>query len=94
MLGGDGARTLWGMEAPVLFALWLAMVAFWLVSLIDAGRWSARQWGRINRPKGVWMAGLFFTGIVGGFYYWTVLRRLLKKANGTKRPPQTLSGEL
>ena len=82
------------MEAPILFVVWLAMVAFWLAALVDAGRWSSRQWGKIGRPKGVWMVALVFTGVVGAAYYWAVLRRLLKKANGTRTPPQTLSGEL
>ncbi len=73
-----------GMEAPLLFAVWLVSVGFWIVSLVDAGRWSSRQWGKIGRPKTVWMIAIFLTGVVGAAYYWAVLRRLLKKKAGER----------
>lgn len=72
------------MEAPVLFAFWLASIAAWIVTLIDAGRWSERQWAKIGRPKKVWMVALFLTGVVGAVYYWGVLRRILQRRAGER----------
>lgn len=36
------------------------------------------EWKRIGRSKGRLLALIFFSGGIGGFYYWAVIRRELR----------------
>ncbi|HEV3363700.1 MAG TPA: hypothetical protein VG795_06095 [Acidimicrobiia bacterium] len=66
------------LEALVILGLLLLLLAAQLSAYASILRVPSRDWALIGRTKGSLLALVFFTGGVGGLYYWTVIRRELR----------------
>ena len=66
------------LEALVILGLLLVLIAAQLSAYASILRVPSRDWRLIGRTKGRLLALVFFSGGVGGFYYWAVIRRELR----------------
>ena len=64
----------------MILAVLLVLLVAQFSAYVSILRVSARDWRLVGRTKGRLMALVFFSGGVGGLYYWTVIRRELRTA--------------
>jgi hypothetical protein len=64
-------------EGFVILAVVLILGVAQLSAYASILRVTARDWGLIGRSKAGLMALVFFSGGLGGLYYWAVIRREL-----------------
>ena len=66
------------LEAVVILGLVLVLAVAQLSAYASILRVPSRDWRLIGRTKAGLLALVFFSGGVGGLYYWAVIRRELR----------------
>ena len=61
----------------MILAVLLVLLVAQFSAYVSILRVSGRDWRLIGRTKGRLFALVFFSGGIGGVYYWTVIRREL-----------------
>jgi hypothetical protein len=67
-------------EAFLILAALLVLAVLQLSAYASVLRVKSTDWRRVGRSKGGLMALIFFSGGLGGIYYWAVIRRELRTA--------------
>jgi hypothetical protein len=68
------------LEAFVILGLVLLLLVAQFSAYASILRVPSRDWRLIGRTKGALLALVFFSGGIGGLYYWAVIRRELRPA--------------
>ena len=66
------------LEAVVILGLLLVLGVAQFSAYASILRTPSRDWRLIGRTKGALLALVFFSGGIGGLYYWAVIRRELR----------------
>lgn len=62
----------------MILALLLILMVAQFSAYASIIRVRSGRWERVGRTKGRLLALVFFSGGIGGIYYWTVIRRELR----------------
>jgi hypothetical protein len=65
-----------GVLTIVLLA-WVACVALWIWSLVDALRFADREWAAAGQTKVLWVVLIVFLGLIGSLLYVRLARPAL-----------------
>lgn len=65
--------------------VWLAMLAFWIVSIVDVARTPEHQFRLAGSEKVVWVLLVVLAGLVGGLIWWCWKRGQIRGA--VEHPP-------
>ena len=64
---------------PLIALVFLLVIGFWVVALVDAIRRPGDEWRAASQDKFPWVTLILFAGTVGALLYWANARRAMEQ---------------
>lgn len=75
-----------GLIYLILFALWLAAIVFWIISIIEVAKIPDPQFKAAGTDKIVWLLVVILLGVIGALIWRFVKRNDVLAAEGRSAP--------